>query len=69
MQVRSMITGTVIEICVQAGSAIRCGDELMVIQSMKMDIPVKSPGDGVIQLLAVSPGGVVNEGDLLAEIA
>jgi biotin carboxyl carrier protein len=41
----------------------------MVIQSMKMDIPVKSPGDGVIQLLAVSPGGVVNEGDLLAEIA
>ncbi len=69
MQVRATITGTVTEICLQAGSAVHPGDELMTVQSMKMDIPVVCPEGGVVQSIAVSVGSIVNEGDLLAEIA
>ena len=43
-------------------------DVVIVIEAMKMEIPVVSPASGVIKVIKISPGQAVEAGDLLAEI-
>jgi acetyl-CoA carboxylase biotin carboxyl carrier protein len=69
MYVRSTITGIVSEISVQVGSTVRRGEQVLVVQSMKMEIPVDSPADGTVQTVDVTIGATVNEGDVVAELA
>ena len=44
------------------------GDTLVILESMKMEIPVLAESDGVVAQLAVNEGDVVQEGDLIAVI-
>lgn len=55
-------------VLVEPGSAVTVGDILILLESMKMEIPVIVEVAGVVQEIAVVPGDVVYEGDLLVTV-
>lgn len=67
-QVRAPMAGTVVEALVAVGDVVAVDDELMVIESMKMQIPVTATDAGTVVALHVAPGQAVQEGDLLLEL-
>ena len=62
------MTANVILVQVEAGQRVAEGDEMAIIESMKMEIPVLAPIDGTVVEVAVVAGGTVAEGDLVAVI-
>ena len=50
------------------GDAVSAGDPLVILESMKMEIPVESPLDGTVREVPVREGGVVQEGDVIAVV-
>ena len=66
--IRSEITGTVWQIKVAVGDAVAEGDELIVLESMKMEIPVVAPAPGTVVAIHVTTEGHVQEGDPLADV-
>jgi len=67
-RVLAHITGTVWKVLVQVGDAVAAEQELLILESMKMEMPVEAPSAGRVTSLAVSPGQAVEEGDLLLEL-
>ena len=67
-EIRAKITGTVWKIEVAKGEEIEDGDDIMILESMKMEIPVLTEISGVVAEIAVAPGDVIHEGDLIAVI-
>jgi acetyl-CoA carboxylase biotin carboxyl carrier protein len=59
---------TVWRVLVSVGDDVAAGDELLVLESMKMEIPVVAPKAGRIAGVHVAEGQSVAEGDLLAAI-
>lgn len=68
-QVLSPLTGRIWKIEVQAGAEVNEGDVLMVLESMKMEIPVEAPHAGTVQALNVKEGDTVEEDQLLISLA
>jgi acetyl-CoA carboxylase biotin carboxyl carrier protein len=66
--VRAEIVASVLEVVVHEGDQIGAGDTLVLLESMKMEIPVLADGAGTLTKLAVAEGDVVQEGDLIAVI-
>jgi len=64
--IRSEITGTVWKIVVQAGDALEADDTIMILESMKMEIPVVAPEAGRVIKLLVTEGTPVREGQEVA---
>lgn len=64
--IRSDITGTVWKIVVQEGAALQAEDTLMVLESMKMEIPVLAPENGRLVKLLIAEGAPVREGQEIA---
>jgi acetyl-CoA carboxylase biotin carboxyl carrier protein len=62
------ITGTVWKVLVQVGDAVAAEQELLILESMKMEMPVEAPSAGRVRSIAVTPGQAVEEGDLLLEL-
>ena len=67
-RVLAHITGTVWKVLVQVGDAVAEEQELLILESMKMEMPVEAPQAGRVVSVAVSPGQAVEEGDLLLEL-
>jgi biotin carboxyl carrier protein len=67
-EVRAEITANVWQVRTEVGSSVVEGDELMILESMKMEIPVTSPCTGTVTELRVAPEDVVQEGDIVAVI-
>ena len=67
-EVRAEMVANVWKVVAQEGAQVSDGDELVVLESMKMEIPVYAEGSGTLRRLAVREGDVVAEGDLIAEI-
>lgn len=67
-EVRAEITANVWQVRVEVGQEVAEGDELVVLESMKMEIPVVSPLAGRVTAIHVAPDTQVQEGDLVAEI-
>ncbi len=65
-RVEAELVANVIKVNIQLGDRVTIGDELVLLESMKMEIPVLSEWSGTIDHLGVSPGDVVSEGDLIA---
>ena len=61
-------TANVWQVRVEVGQHVEVGDELVILESMKMEIPVLAPLAGTISELAVAPDDQVTEGDLIAVI-
>ncbi|MBT5139932.1 MAG: acetyl-CoA carboxylase biotin carboxyl carrier protein subunit [Acidimicrobiaceae bacterium] len=66
--VESPVVGTVWKIEKEVGHAVGIGDVVMILESMKMEIPVEAEDAGVIENIAVVEGDSVGEGDTLATI-
>jgi acetyl-CoA carboxylase biotin carboxyl carrier protein len=67
-EIRAEMVANVWKVVVAAGDTVSDGDTLVILESMKMEIPVVAESDGVVQQLAVNEGDVVQEGDLIAVI-
>ena len=64
-EVRASMAGKVLAIVAGAGTAVAEGDDLLVLESMKMEIPITSPAAGVVEQVRVGVGATVQPGDLL----
>jgi acetyl-CoA carboxylase biotin carboxyl carrier protein len=63
--VEAHITGTVWKIEVSVGDAITEGDTVVILESMKMEMPVEAEDDGTVKEILCEEGQAVNEGDTL----
>jgi acetyl-CoA carboxylase biotin carboxyl carrier protein len=59
------ITGTVWKITVQLGETVNEGQTLVILESMKMEMPVEAPNAGKVSRIVASEGQAVDEGDVL----
>jgi acetyl-CoA carboxylase biotin carboxyl carrier protein len=64
-EVAAHITGTVWEIRVGVGESVSEGQTLLVLESMKMEMPVESPAGGKVSSIVVTQGQAVEEGEVL----
>jgi biotin carboxyl carrier protein len=67
-EIRAEITANVWQVRVEEGQLVGEGDEIVVLESMKMEIPVITEVPGVVRELHVEPAQTVQEGDLIALI-
>ena len=67
-QLLSEVAGTVWKVLRQVGDTVQDGEEIAIIESMKMEIPVSAPAAGTLVALAVAEGDVVAEDQLLATV-
>lgn len=63
---KSLVTGTVWKIERQVGDRAEEGDAVLILESMKMEIPIEAPAGGVVHQLLVAEGDSVTEGQVLA---
>jgi acetyl-CoA carboxylase biotin carboxyl carrier protein len=63
--VEAHITGTVWKIEVELGDTIQAGDSVVILESMKMEMPVEAEDSGVVREILCEEGQAVNEGDVL----
>ncbi len=68
MLVTADMASIVWRVTVAEGDEVRSGQEILILESMKMEIPVLSPMAGVIARIPVSEGDVIEAGDILARI-
>jgi acetyl-CoA carboxylase biotin carboxyl carrier protein len=67
-RVAAHITGTVVRIEKQAGASVEPGDVVVVLESMKMEMPVEATGAGRVKEVRCAEGQAVSEGDVLLVI-
>ncbi|WP_018658384.1 biotin/lipoyl-binding carrier protein [Actinomadura flavalba] len=67
-EVRAEMVANVWQVTVAEGAEVAEGDTLVILESMKMEIPVLAEDGGTVATLAVTEGQVVQAGDLLAVI-
>ena len=67
-EIHAEMVSSVWKVLVEPGAQVAAGDTLVILESMKMEIPVLSEGAGTVTQLAVSEGDVIQEGDLIATI-
>jgi acetyl-CoA carboxylase biotin carboxyl carrier protein len=65
-EVRAPMSGNIWKVLVKAGDQVQADDELMVMEVMKMEVPVTAPRDGVVKNLAVKEEDAVEAEALLA---
>jgi len=66
--VEAEMVANVWKVLVQPGVTVAEGDTLVILESMKMEIPVESPQAGTVTSVNVQEGGVVQEGDVIAVV-
>ena len=66
--IKAHITGTVWKIEVKVGDPVVAEQSLVILESMKMEMPVEAPQAGRVSRIAVTEGQAVEEGDLLLEL-
>jgi acetyl-CoA carboxylase biotin carboxyl carrier protein len=67
-EIRAEIVGNVLTVNVSEGDAVVKGATVIILESMKMEIPVITESAGVLRTIAVSVGDVVQEHDLIAVV-
>lgn len=68
MDVAAEMAANVWQVPAQVGASVAEGDELVILESMKMEIPVLAPCAGTITEVRVAPDDQVNDGDILVVI-
>ena len=68
-EIKAHITGVVFQIAAKPGDAVAAGDPVIVLESMKMEIPVEAPRAGSVKEICVQEGQAVQEGDTVAILA
>jgi biotin carboxyl carrier protein len=65
MDVRAEMTANVWQVHTEVGQSVAAGDLLLILESMKMEIPVEAPKAGVVKEVRVKPEDSVQENDIL----
>ncbi len=68
-EVRAIIPGAVVALSVAAGDAVAAGQQLLVVEAMKMQNELRAPRDGTVERVAVGPGSRIEVGDLLVVLS
>lgn len=68
IQVKAGAAGKVFKIEASVGQSVQAGDPVVIIEAMKMEIPVVAPEDGTVASINVGVGDAVESGDLLASL-
>ncbi|GED33771.1 MULTISPECIES: acetyl-CoA carboxylase biotin carboxyl carrier protein subunit [Brevibacillus] len=63
------MAGNVWKVLVQPGDAVVEGQDVVILESMKMEIPIAAESSGTVKEVKVSEADFVNEGDVLVELA
>lgn len=66
--VASPLPGLVIRVTANAGTAVKTGDEILVIEAMKMEVSIKAPCDGTVGAIKVAPGEKIQSGQEVASV-
>ena len=68
IEIVAEMVANVMSVAVAPGDRVEGGDAVVLLESMKMEIPVLVEAPGVVRAVKVAPGDVVQEGDVLVEI-
>jgi biotin carboxyl carrier protein len=68
-EVNAIIPGVVVSVSVAAGDQVVAGQQLLVVEAMKMQNELRAPREGTIERVAVGPGTTIEVGDLLLVIS
>ena len=66
VKVSASVPGKVLKVVASVGQAVKAGDNIIILESMKMEIPVVAPQDGTVASIDPSEGASVENGDTLA---
>ena len=66
VEVKASVPGKVFKIEAAAGTAVKTGDPIIILEAMKMEIPVVAPQDGTVASINVAVGDAIENGDVLA---
>ena len=67
--INAPMPGTILDVKVSAGQAVKSGDVLMILEAMKMENEIMAPHDGTVTAVSVSKGASVESGTLLCTLA
>ncbi|QIL71085.1 acetyl-CoA carboxylase biotin carboxyl carrier protein subunit [Diaphorobacter sp. HDW4B] len=65
---KSPLSGRVVSLCVEPQSTVSAGDAVLIVESMKMEIPVEAEGSGKVAKFLVAEGDEITEGQPLVEL-
>lgn len=68
VEVKSQISGTVWQVLVEVGQEVSEDEDLIILESMKMEIPVSAPRDGKVAEILVAPNQPVQDGAVLIRL-
>ncbi len=68
-EILAEMVGNVLAVSVKVGDVVAAGDAVVLLESMKMEIPVIAEHPGTVRAVRVAPGDVVQEGDVLIELS
>lgn len=66
VKVTASVPGKVVKIVAQPGQALKPGDSIVILESMKMEIPIVAPQEGTLASIDTTEGASVENGDILA---
>jgi acetyl-CoA carboxylase biotin carboxyl carrier protein len=66
--IRAPITGRVWKIERQPGDQVAAGEAVIILESMKMEVPIESPAAGILSAISVAEGDAVEEGSVVATL-
>ena len=66
IKVTASVPGKVVKAAASVGQAVKAGDPIVILEAMKMEIPVVAPQDGTVASIDVAAGVAVENGDILA---
>ena len=68
IEVVTQMPGTIVSIAVAVGDHVAAGQEMAVIESMKMEVPIEAPLSGTVNAVVMAEMAVANEGDVVFRI-
>ena len=66
VEITASVPGKICKVEASVGATVKAGDSIVVLEAMKMEIPVVAPSDGTVASINVSVGDAVESGDVLA---
>ncbi|MFZ5823316.1 MAG: acetyl-CoA carboxylase biotin carboxyl carrier protein subunit [Bacillota bacterium] len=66
--IKSNMAGTVWKVLVKPGDSVQAGQDVVILESMKMEIPISAETAGTVKEVKVNEGDFVNDGDVVVEL-
>ena len=67
-KIEANMAGMVLQVLVQPGDRVEMGQDVAILESMKMEVPIQAESSGTVSQVKVETGSFVNEGDVLIEL-